>query len=334
VMLAILAVQWPPQGLPPAAPEGSGAGILPAVADSAAGAAPVPVIFASSSFPASHAESADGKPAGDAPPGTNPTSASQQAPPAQDTAPTEAPARREPHTHTVAPGDTVSGIADMFGVSVQTILWTNDLWDADSIQVGDELAILPVSGVLHRIGAGDNVNYLALVYDVAAEEIVEFNDLADPDMLQVGDRLIVPGGTIQPGRGSGSSRGGRPTPVATGSFRWPAAGFISQYFGENGHSGLDIGAQWGAPIYAADTGVVVTALKLSTGYGWYLVIDHENGYRTLYSHLSAFHVDYGERVVKGEVIGLVGSTGLSTGPHLHFEIFQNGVRVNPLNFLP
>jgi murein DD-endopeptidase MepM/ murein hydrolase activator NlpD len=251
-------------------------------------------------------------------------------------APVVEPSRAEPSTYIVQPGDTVIGIADSFGISVETVMWANDLWDPDSLQIEDELVILPVSGVLHRIGDGDNVNYLALVYDVAAEEIVEFNGLVDPDMLVVGDRLVVPNGTIPPGRGAGSSRGDRPAPVpvATGSFRWPAGGYISQYFGENGHSGLDIAAQWGAPIYAADTGVVVTALKLGTGYGWYLVIDHENGYRTLYSHMSEFYVDYGERVVKGEVIGLIGSTGLSTGPHLHFEIFQNGVRVNPLNFLP
>ena len=246
---------------------------------------------------------------------------------------------KKPSVYKVAPGDTVSEIADRFGISVETVIWANDLWNPEGLQIGDELVILPVSGVLHTVASGDNVNDLALRYDVSAESIVEFNDLADPSFLQVGDKLIVPNGRIQPARPSSSSRGGRSSQqqastLASGSFRWPAAGNITQYFGEYGHSGLDIAAQHGSPVYASDAGRVVTALKLGTGYGWHLVIDHENGYQTLYSHLSRFDVDYGERVYKGQTIGLVGSTGLSTGPHLHFEVFQNGVRVNPLKFLP
>lgn len=246
---------------------------------------------------------------------------------------------KKPFVYKVAPGDTVSEIADRFGITPETVIWANDLWNPEGLQIGEELVILPVSGILHTVASGDNVNDLALQYDVSAESIVEFNDLADPSFLQVGDKLIVPNGRIQVARASSSSRGGRSSPqqastLASGSFRWPAGGNITQYFGEYGHSGLDIAAQHGSPVYAADGGRIVTALKLGTGYGWHLVIDHENGYQTLYSHLSRFDVDYGERVSKGQRIGLVGSTGLSTGPHLHFEVFQNGVRVNPLKFLP
>lgn len=242
---------------------------------------------------------------------------------------------REPFKYAVAAGDTVSGIASSFGISRETVLWANSLGNPDSLQVGEELVILPVSGVLHAVASGDSVNDLALAYGVAAEKIVEFNGISDPDMLVVGQKLVVPEGKIQVGRASPSSRGARPSSGgASGSFRWPAGGNITQYFGQSGHSGIDIAGQHGSPIYAADAGVVTTALKLNYDYGWYLVIDHGNGYRTLYAHMSAFHVDYGERVGKGERIGSVGSTGLSTGPHLHFEVFQNGVRVNPLKFLP
>lgn len=261
-------------------------------------------------------------------PTTAATPTAGQKAPAQPTKP------KAPNRYKVAEGDTVSGIAEKFGISADTVMSANDLSDPNNLQIGDELDILPVSGVLHTVADGDNINDLALLYGVTAESIAEFNGLVDPNMLRLGDKLIVPDGKIQMARASSVSRGGRPSAAATGSFRWPTGGTITQYFGENGHSGLDIANQQGTVIGAADGGVVVTALKLGYGYGWHLVIDHGNGYRTLYSHLSAFHVDYGERVAKGESIGLMGSTGLSTGPHLHFEVFQNGVRVNPLKFLP
>lgn len=235
----------------------------------------------------------------------------------------------------VQPGDTPGEIAERFGVSVDTVLQANNLSNPEGLQIGEELLILPVSGALHTVSSGDNLHDLALLYGVTAESIAEYNRLADPNSLQVGDKLIVPGGKMQAGRVA-SSRGMRPSTggAASGSFRWPSGGSITQYFGENGHTGIDLATGAGSPVYAADGGVVVTALKLGYGYGWHLVIDHGNGYQTLYAHLSAFFVDYGERVGKGDRIGSVGSTGLSTGPHLHFEVTQNGVRVNPLKFLP
>lgn len=243
---------------------------------------------------------------------------------------------RTPIKYKVAPGDTPGEIAERFGISTDTVLQANNLTNPEGLQIGEELLILPVSGVMHTVTSGDNVHDLAVLYGVTPESIAEFNQLADPNSLQMGDKLVVPGGKIQVVRASGSSRGGRPaaTASASGSVRWPAGGSITQYFGENGHTGIDLANGAGSPVYAADGGVVVTALKLGYGYGWHLVIDHGNGYKTLYAHLSAFFADYGERVNKGDRIGSVGSTGLSTGPHLHFELFQDGTRVNPLKFLP
>jgi murein DD-endopeptidase MepM/ murein hydrolase activator NlpD len=263
-------------------------------------------------------------------------SASQPTDKPADQQPSPAAAKpKTPSTYKVTEGDTVSGIAERFGISSETVMWANSLSDPDSLQIGDELVILPVSGALHTVSGGDNLNDLALLYDVAPESIVEFNALSDPSMLQLGEKLVVPGGKAG-AAGSGSSRANRvqAAPAATGSFRWPAGGSITQYFGEDGHTGLDLACGTGSPIYAAESGVVVTALKLGTGYGWHLVVDHGNGYKTLYGHMSGFNVDYGERVAKGDRIGSVGNTGLSTGPHLHLELIQNGGRVNPLKFLP
>ncbi len=256
--------------------------------------------------------------------------------PAEGKAPAEAvdlPKPKTPTKYRVADGDTVGEIAERFGISSNTVMWANNISDPSSLQIGEELLILPVSGVLHTVAKGDNLNDLALTYGVTPESIAEFNALADPSMLQLGQKLIVPDGKIGATRVT-SSRGSSPAPAATGSFRWPAGGSITQYFGEDGHTGLDLASPAGSPVYAAESGVVVTALKLGYGYGWHLVIDHGNGYTTLYGHLSAFNVDYGERVIKGDRIGSVGNTGLSTGPHLHFELTRGGVRVNPLKYLP
>jgi murein DD-endopeptidase MepM/ murein hydrolase activator NlpD len=243
------------------------------------------------------------------------------------------PKAKTPSKYRVEDGDTVGGIAERFGISSQTVMWANSLSDPDSLQIGEELVILPVSGVLHTVAGGDNLNDLALTYGVTPESIAEFNVLSDPDMLQLGDKLVVASGKMGVAR-TAVSRSAAPSPAATGSFRWPAGGSITQYFGEDGHTGVDLASPSGNPVYAAESGVVVTALKLGYGYGWHLVIDHGNGYRTLYGHLSAFNADYGEQVAKGDRIGSVGNTGLSTGPHLHFELIQNGGRVNPLKYLP
>jgi len=244
---------------------------------------------------------------------------------------------RSPIKYNVEEGDTVNSIAVKFGLDADSVIASNDIDDPNALGIGEELLVPPVSGLLHRVASGDVLNELALIYGVTPQVVVEYNGITDADTLRIDDLLVIPGGKVQMARANSTGRGGRSAPAptqASGSFRWPASGVITQYFGEAGHSGLDVAAGMGSPIYAADAGVVIAAHKLSYGYGWYLMVDHENGYRSLYAHLSAFYVDHGERVSKGETIGAMGSTGLSTGPHIHFELYRSGALVNPLNYLP
>jgi murein DD-endopeptidase MepM/ murein hydrolase activator NlpD len=119
----------------------------------------------------------------------------------------------------------------------------------------------------------------------------------------------------------------------SGAFIWPTQGSITQGFFW-GHGGLDIAYAMGVPVLASDGGVVRYAGWDNTGYGWLVVVDHCNGFTTLYAHLDSFPVEVGQSVARGQLIGLMGSSGRSTGPHTHFEIRYNGVAQNPLFYLP
>ena len=222
-------------------------------------------------------------------------------------------------TYEVTPGDTVAGIAQRFGVSSETVIWANQLGDGDLISVGEKLQILPVDGVLHTVGRGDTLASIAQRYNVEWRAIFDYepNQLTDPSSLAVGQELIVPGGEPEEGLW----------------FAWPTYGYITQYF-HAAHHGIDIAASWGTPIYAVAPGRVVKVVKLTWSYGWYLVIDHGYGFETLYAHCSQFAVGVGERVDRGQVIAWMGSTGRSTGSHLHFEVHNYGQAVNPLYYLP
>ncbi|MDP2726770.1 MAG: M23 family metallopeptidase [Dehalococcoidia bacterium] len=259
-----------------------------------------------------------------------------------------APERGEPLEYEVVQGDTVSTIAERFGISTQTILWTNNMSNADFIKLGQKLLILPVSGLFYAVEKGDSLLYIASQFGVDTEAILGYkpNGLSNADSLAIGQRLIIPGGTVSAARAAPSSRGGarldsgataaQAVPAAappSGNFIWPNSGLITQYFSA-GHSGLDIATAYGTPIVAADGGVVVDEQKLGGGLGWYITIDHGNGYSTTYSHMSSFAVGMGERVSQGQMIGRVGSTGWSTGPHDHFVVERNGMPINPLNVLP
>jgi murein DD-endopeptidase MepM/ murein hydrolase activator NlpD len=231
-------------------------------------------------------------------------------------------------TYVVEFGDTVSDIALRFGLAPETIMWSNSsLGDnPDLLRVGQELVILPVDGVYHQVGEEDTIEGIATTYKVDPEEPV----------IEPGQWLVVPGGTKPYVPRSVTAYSG-PVPEdatrGTGIFAWPASGSITQGYWA-AHPGLDIAGWLGAPVIASDSGHVVAAGWNDTGYGYFVVIDHSNGFQTLYAHLQAYFVEAGDDVAKGQTIAEMGSTGNSTGPHLHFEIRQGTVQRNPYGFLP
>lgn len=244
-------------------------------------------------------------------------------------------------SYTVQKGDTISTIAEKFGISTETIKWQNNLIN-DNLSVGDSLEILPVTGVAYKVQSGDTVYTIAKKFDTVPQKIVDFpfNDFANPETFSLvsGQILIVPDG-VKPSEQPFIKRriylAQGPTSVSSAGFTWPISGGISQ-FASWYHMALDITSPEGTPIVAAQGGTVT---KISTGtwdggYGNNIIIDSGGGYQTLYAHMSGANVGIGQQVVAGKtVIGYVGNTGRSTGPHLHFEIRRNGVLVNPLPYL-
>ena len=248
--------------------------------------------------------------------------------------------RRGVITYTVQPGDTVQSIASAFDLQPTTLMWSNeDLRDVpDLLRIGQQLAILPVDGVYHTVEEGDTLESIAEKYKVDVEAItsLSYNNLHPPlYRIQPGMKLIIPGGT-KPYVPKRVTHYTGPVPEGvngTGAFQWPVLGVITQGYWW-GHRAIDIGAPVGSAVLASDSGFVSFVGWTNKGYGYLIIIDHANGYKTYYAHLSQMYVTLGQKVERGQVIGAVGSTGNSTGPHLHFEIRYNGVLQNPLAWLP
>jgi murein DD-endopeptidase MepM/ murein hydrolase activator NlpD len=245
--------------------------------------------------------------------------------------------------YAVNPGDSISTIAEEFDISVNTILWENNLSAYSLIRPGQNLAILPINGVTHKIASGENLGAIAKKYGIEETKIVEANSLTSLDKLTVGQKLIIPGGrkityavsTASTYSGLSAIRDLIVPPAATPAanmMNWPTVGSrITQYYSWR-HYGVDIANKLGTPIYAADAGTIEFA-GWKTGYGNTIIINHGGGKKTLYGHLSKFYVEKGQKVDKGESIAAMGSTGWSTGSHLHFEVVINGRRYNPLNYI-
>lgn len=249
--------------------------------------------------------------------------------------------RTQIETYQVQPGDTISLIAYKFNLKINTLLWANNLTARSILKLGQNLIIPPVNGVIHLVKKGETLSNIAKKYKVTAEEISEFNKLAD-SQVKPGLSLMIPGG--QPVSVAPSAPATKPTQIKSGPIpaaaladrstplMWPTTSRrITQYYRWR-HSGLDVGNRTSEPIYAADDGVVVRA-QWNSGYGYNVVIDHGNGMRTLYGHASRLLVSPGQQVARGAVIALIGSTGRSTGPHLHFEVIVGGVKKNPLSYI-
>lgn len=243
----------------------------------------------------------------------------------------------------VQSGDSVSTIARKFGISVNTILWENNLSARSLIRPGNELTILPTTGIMHKVVSGDNLSKIANKYDVDTGKITKANSIGVNSNLRIGQKLMVPNGTktatYTPARTSYSGisaiknivKQPNAQPVSN-KMNWPTVGHrITQYYSWR-HKGLDIANKTGTPLYAADAGTV-TWSAWSTGYGYNVVIDHGGGKKTRYAHNSKLFVSKGDIVSKGETIAAMGSTGWSTGPHVHFEVIINNVKYNPLNYI-
>ena len=230
----------------------------------------------------------------------------------------------EIRVYTVREGDTLSQVAEMFDVTTNTIMWANDLTKSTSIQAGDTLVILPIAGVRHVVKSGDTISTIAKKYEGDMEEILSFNQMESADGLAVGDTLIIPGGAMH----QAPVRGSQAAPVrvsgnaaSSAGFTHPAPGSVRTQ-GIHGYNAVDLAGSYGSSVRAAAAGEVIVAKASgwNGGYGNYVVIRHSNGAQTLYAHMSSVSVGVGGYVSQGAVIGGMGSTGRSTGTHLHFEV--------------
>ncbi len=251
--------------------------------------------------------------------------------------------------YTVVSGDALFSIAKQFNIKPETLLWANSdvLKDnPDNLVPGQELVVPPTDGVYYKVKDGDTLEAVATEFKAKVEDIIDWPgndiDLANPT-LAPGSFVMVPGGQrelvdwIKPvvarGRSGTAGLGGANCdgPIGSGAFIWPTGGshVLSGYEFSSSHLGIDIAAGLGTPVLASDAGVVVTAGWSNSGYGNVIMIDHGNGYQTVYGHLSVISVSLCQGVSRGQVIGAAGSTGNSSGPHLHFEVRLNGGFVNP-----
>lgn len=238
--------------------------------------------------------------------------------------------------YAVRSGETLDSIANKFDISVDTIKWANNL-KSDLIKPGQVLKISPVTGIVHKVTSGETIYSIAKKYNTNAQNILNFpfNSFEDLDTfsLMAGQTLYVPGGTIEPEKPTYQFVASIQAGVqGSSNFIWPTSGGITQYYVWY-HQALDIANPGSPPVLAADSGTVVYAGCLNWGYGCHVIIDHGNGYQSLYAHLSSYAPNIGDSVSQGSQIGVMGSTGRSTGAHLHFEIRSGGVILNPLNFL-
>jgi murein DD-endopeptidase MepM/ murein hydrolase activator NlpD len=250
--------------------------------------------------------------------------------------------------YTIANGDTISSIASRFGLKITTLLWANKLTTRSMLKPGQQIVVPPLDGVVHIIKRGDNLSKLAKLYNADLNAIISVNQLSSAADIRVNQEIIIPGGrpivaapapTVyrqrnqNPPARSGQPAGANAQATGDGRLLWPTTSRrISQYFNWR-HYGVDIPNRIGQPIYAVQDGVVETAGWNRGGYGYYVIINHGNGMRSLYGHASELYVSPGDHVVQGQVISAIGSTGRSTGPHLHLEIRLNGRMVNPLNYI-
>lgn len=265
--------------------------------------------------------------------------------------------------YTVREGDSVDGLASRFGLSAASVLWNNlDLENADFLTVGQQLRMPTSDGIIYEVRLGDTLSDIADRFGVSVDDIIGFaaNGLSGPDGIVENQTLFVPNGELpmptetpvvevpppapilpSPPSAPASPPSAPISPPARASsssgFIWPTTGNISSYFGPSHPLGIDIDmwGRGGAPVYASASGTVTFAGgNACCSYGLYVIVNHGNGFETLYAHLGSIAVYQGQWVEQGQVVGYVGLTGYTTGYHLHFEVRVNGRHANPLNYLP
>jgi LysM repeat protein len=256
------------------------------------------------------------------------------------------PPREDIAQYTIQKNDTVYGIAYKFNITPETLVWSNPVLEENPhwLQVGQAINILPFDGIYHQVGGNDTIEGIAATYKVNPDAIIysPLNEIDQDDpIIEVGQWIVVPGGSkpfIPPKVRSVVSYGysGTPpanAPVGSGIMTWPVTGRISQgYYGY--HPALDIESPIGAAVASVDSGFVIAAGWDDTGYGYHVVIDHGNGLQSMYAHLQSYSIEVGDVVRAGQTIGAVGMSGRSSGPHLHVEIRQGTIQLNPAMFLP
>ncbi len=292
-------------------------------------------------------------------PGGMPSSSSGSAPTASPTTPRPpVPTRTETETYVIQSGDTLSGIAAKFGLNLNTILWANNLSSRSVLRLGASLTIPPVDGVYYTVKSGDTVARIAQTHRAEQSDILSANQLSGAGTLRIGQQLVIPGGTppatpaparttpapIQqlfqpPAAVTVTPRPADQQPVASrgsaagqGTWIWPTEWrIITQYYGWS-HTGVDIDGDYSTHSFAAADGTVIYS-GWRNGYGMTVEIDHGGGYVTRYAHHSKHYVDAGDVVKAGDIIAQTGTTGRSTGTHLHFEVIKDGRFQNPLEYV-
>jgi murein DD-endopeptidase MepM/ murein hydrolase activator NlpD len=258
--------------------------------------------------------------------------------------------------YTVVEGDTASAIASRFGIGLQYLLAANsDLRDGELLTVGQMLILPPADGVLYHVRYGETLSDVAARYGVTVQDIINWggNGISSPDQLSEGQLVFVPGAVppvsvlpeptapvvavSAPPAAAPPVAAADTGPTSDHGLIWPVTGPISSYYGPSHPLGIDIdlyATPW-TDIHAATSGTVTFAGgDACCSYGYYVIVMSPGGIETLYAHFSSIAVSAGQTVNQGDVLGTSGCTGYCTGNHLHFEVIDNGVRVDPLTYLP
>ena len=250
--------------------------------------------------------------------------------------------RNEAFQYTIESGDTLSSIGSKFKISTDALKYVNNLGDYTALKVGQEITIPPVAGLIHKVSPGDTLNSIAAKYSVPSQVIADFNYILDTSKLSQGTELVIPGGKVPEQvyiaavQTPASSRGPASNAPTDKNFCvWPTTvRIVTQNFSWY-HNGVDIATPISGgmpPLLACRGGKVIRAGWDPWGLGLHVQIDHGNGFKTVYGHMSRLDVSYGQEVKAGEILGLMGSTGRSTGPHIHFMVEYNNVAQNPFNY--